>query len=65
MYTKKMFIPGQNKNRIHGSSIPIANLEEYLQEGKTVLDFLDDFPWLKLSDIKSALNNPQFHPFFT
>lgn len=60
-----MFIPGQNKNRIHGSSIPITDLEEYLQDGKTILDFLDDFPWLKLSDIKNALSRPPSHPGFT
>lgn len=64
MYIKKMFSLHENKSYISGSKVPVSELTDYLNCGKSIFDFLDDYPWLKIKDIKKSIeafkNNADF-----
>ncbi len=38
-----------------GTRVPVKNLFDYLEEGETVLSFLEDFPTVKKEQVKQVL----------
>lgn len=38
-----------------GTRVPIKNLFDYLEEGETISDFLEDFPTVKKEQINAVL----------
>ena len=38
-----------------GTRVPIKNLFDYLEDGETIVEFLDDFPTVKKEQIDSVL----------
>lgn len=39
-----------------GTRVPIKNLFDYLEEGESIAEFLDDFPSVKASQVADLLN---------
>lgn len=54
---------GADKRLIAGSKVPIAYLIDYIKEGRTMFDFLDAYPWLKMNDVKRALDEIKQNAF--
>ena len=46
--TKVKYVPG--------SRVPVAVLIDYIKEGYSTDEFLSDYPWIKLSNVKRTLN---------
>ncbi len=42
-----------------GTRVPIKNLFDYLEEGETIAEFLDDFPSVSHEQISSVLHESQ------
>jgi len=40
---------------IPGSKVSVAVLVDYISEGYSLSDFLADYPWIKLEDVKKVL----------
>ncbi|MBT1705400.1 DUF433 domain-containing protein [Chryseosolibacter indicus] len=45
----------QGKPVFQGSGIPVQTLFEYLEDGKTITKFLDDFPAVNQKDVIEVL----------
>jgi len=43
-----------------GTRVPIKNLFDYLEDGETIVEFLDDFPTVKKEQIGRVLQISQY-----
>ncbi len=39
----------------NGTRVPVKNLFDYLEEGETVVEFLEDFPTVKMEQVQQVL----------
>lgn len=42
-----------------GTRVPVKNLFDYLEEGETVAEFLDDFPTVTMDQVQYVLQTAQ------
>jgi len=42
-----------------GTRVPVKNLFDYLEEGETVMDFLEDFPSVQQQQVQTVLQLSQ------
>lgn len=47
----------KTKNIIKGSKIPITYLIDYIKDGYSVTDFLSAYPWIRRTQIETALED--------
>lgn len=51
------------KNLVPGSKIPISFLIDYIKEGYSIKDFINNYPWVKKESVQKALDEVKRRDF--